>query len=220
MAKTPIGEQIAQYRKAAGITQEELGRAVGVSTQAVSRWECGGTPDVELLPALADALGVSVDALFGRDGSERLNLDQLLARAIRQTPEDRRMGRVCDLVWVLQRAVFSAAIKEKGIDTMDDLLSGVECSDRSKAPHPGHTPWQFVLGDDSGFLLSGIVRDMRYALVLPEAPDGFAAMLKKPEDYLRLFELLSMPHCLDMLIGICCRKPRETFTDRLAAART
>ncbi len=36
-----IGEQITRYRKERGLTQEELGRAVGVSTQAVSRWENG-----------------------------------------------------------------------------------------------------------------------------------------------------------------------------------
>ena len=63
-----IGAQITKFRKAAGLTQEELGRAAGVSTQAVSRWECGGTPDVALLPAIADKLGVTIDALFGKIG--------------------------------------------------------------------------------------------------------------------------------------------------------
>ena len=56
-----LGEQIARYRKALGMTQEDLGRAVGISAQAVSRWECGGAPDVTLLPAVADALGVTTD---------------------------------------------------------------------------------------------------------------------------------------------------------------
>ena len=50
MNENLIGSQIAKYRKESGLTQEELGRTVGVSTQAVSRWECGGTPDVLLLP--------------------------------------------------------------------------------------------------------------------------------------------------------------------------
>ena len=48
-----LGEQIAKYRKAAGLTQDELGKAVGISAQAVSRWECGGAPDITLLPAIA-----------------------------------------------------------------------------------------------------------------------------------------------------------------------
>ena len=47
-----IGEQITRYRKERNMTQEELGKAAGVSTQAVSRWENGGAPDVALLPAI------------------------------------------------------------------------------------------------------------------------------------------------------------------------
>ena len=39
MSESLLCGQIARYRKAAGMTQEELGRAVGVSNQAVSRWQ-------------------------------------------------------------------------------------------------------------------------------------------------------------------------------------
>ena len=66
-----LSEQIAKFRKAQGLTQEDLAKSVGVSSQAVSRWECGGAPDVTLLPAIADRLGVTIDALFGREGEER-----------------------------------------------------------------------------------------------------------------------------------------------------
>ena len=59
-----IGKQIKKYRTENGITQEKLGQIIGVTTQAVSRWERGGMPDVEVLPLLSDALGVSIDALF------------------------------------------------------------------------------------------------------------------------------------------------------------
>ena len=54
MKKTNLGETIYKLRKQRGITQEELGRAVNVSTQAVSKWEHGGSPDAEMLPLLAD----------------------------------------------------------------------------------------------------------------------------------------------------------------------
>ena len=66
-----IGQQIKKYRSVKGITQEQLGRLIGVTTQAVSKWECGGTPDAELLPALADVFGVSIDALFGREEQKK-----------------------------------------------------------------------------------------------------------------------------------------------------
>ena len=60
-----IGKQIAAMRKEKGIRQEELAGFVGVSTQAVSKWENGGVPDTELIPKIADFFSVSIDTLFG-----------------------------------------------------------------------------------------------------------------------------------------------------------
>ena len=60
-----IGDKIAKYRKLKGYTQEQLGELVGVSGQAVSKWEHGGVPDTYLLPTISKVLGVSIDALFG-----------------------------------------------------------------------------------------------------------------------------------------------------------
>lgn len=59
-----IGEKIAIYRKAKGYTQEQLGELVGVSGQAVSKWENGGVPDTYLLPTISKVLEVTIDALF------------------------------------------------------------------------------------------------------------------------------------------------------------
>ncbi len=65
-----INEQIAVLRKESGITQDELARAIGVSNQAVSKWESGQTcPDLQFLPAIADFFGVSIDFLMGRADS-------------------------------------------------------------------------------------------------------------------------------------------------------
>ena len=49
-----VGANIRALRLAKHITQEQLGKAVGVSMQAVSRWECGGAPDISVLPLIAD----------------------------------------------------------------------------------------------------------------------------------------------------------------------
>lgn len=63
-----IGENIARLRKAKGWTQAELGEMLGVSNQAVSKWEAGMTmPDIMLLPALAEAFECSIDALFSME---------------------------------------------------------------------------------------------------------------------------------------------------------
>lgn len=63
-----IAEQIKTLRLAQGISQETLAQHIGVSPQAVSRWETGATaPDISLLPSLAYYFQVSVDALIGYD---------------------------------------------------------------------------------------------------------------------------------------------------------
>lgn len=63
---TTMGERIAHFRKRKKLTQEELGQVLGVSNQAVSKWEKNTSlPDVMLLPNLARALDVTLDALYG-----------------------------------------------------------------------------------------------------------------------------------------------------------
>ena len=61
-----IGKNIAKYRKAKGFTQEELGANLGVTNQAVSKWESEvSMPDVMLLPEIAKALNITLDDLYG-----------------------------------------------------------------------------------------------------------------------------------------------------------
>ena len=60
-----IGQNIAELRKKKGLTQEELAEKMCVTAQAVSKWERDASyPDVTVLSALAQALGVSVAAIL------------------------------------------------------------------------------------------------------------------------------------------------------------
>ncbi len=60
-----LGKRIAQLRKEKNMTQEELAEQMGVSPQAVSKWENDQTcPDITLLPALAKLFDTTVDALL------------------------------------------------------------------------------------------------------------------------------------------------------------
>lgn len=70
-----IGENLKKQRKLKNLTQEQLADILGVSFQAVSKWERGeGYPDIEMLPTIANCFGVTVDELIGmnelRDASE------------------------------------------------------------------------------------------------------------------------------------------------------
>ena len=61
-----IGKNIAELRKNSGMTQEQLAEMLGVSSQAVSKWENEVTmPDIMLLPVIAGCFDITVDELFG-----------------------------------------------------------------------------------------------------------------------------------------------------------
>ncbi len=61
-----IGEKIRDLRKKNGRTQEEMARALGVTPQAISRWEAnGGYPDLGMIPAIANYFHITIDELFG-----------------------------------------------------------------------------------------------------------------------------------------------------------
>ena len=65
MDNKKIGATISLLRNAKNMTQAELGERIGVSFQAVSKWERGETlPDVSLLPALADILETTIDYIL------------------------------------------------------------------------------------------------------------------------------------------------------------
>ena len=63
--KFNIGERIAYYRRLCAMTQEELAQRLNISAQAVSKWEQKiSSPDIMLLPLMAEAFGCSIDDLF------------------------------------------------------------------------------------------------------------------------------------------------------------
>jgi transcriptional regulator with XRE-family HTH domain len=65
-----VGLQISELRKNKGLTQNDLGERLGVSFQAVSKWERGETlPDTSILPDLASVLCTTIDYIL--NGGEK-----------------------------------------------------------------------------------------------------------------------------------------------------
>ena len=64
-----IGEIIKTKRKEQNLTQEDLASCLGVSGAAVSKWENGGMPGVDLFPALSRLFNVSIDYLMMGNGN-------------------------------------------------------------------------------------------------------------------------------------------------------
>ena len=77
-----IGNKIKELRVKNKVTQEELAKVLQVSTQAVSKWENGGSPDLELVPSIATYFNVTTDYLFDMKNSDIVNIDKKVAKYI------------------------------------------------------------------------------------------------------------------------------------------
>ncbi len=79
-----LGQKIRELRKRDGRTQEALAEALGVTSQAISRWEAnGGYPDMEMVPAIANYFHVSIDELFGYHSDREEKIQNILDKADR-----------------------------------------------------------------------------------------------------------------------------------------
>lgn len=73
-----LEEQIKHYRKQAGLSQEKMAEKIGVSRQAITKWENGtGTPDIVNLMAIADLFQMSVAELLSNEKSEKKQSDYI-----------------------------------------------------------------------------------------------------------------------------------------------
>ena len=77
-----LGQKIRELRRRDGRTQENLADALGVTSQAVSRWEAnGGYPDMQMIPAIANYFHISIDELFGYHDDREEKIKNILENA-------------------------------------------------------------------------------------------------------------------------------------------
>ena len=148
-----LGDVIKTKRKELGLTQAQLAEALGISTQAVSKWERGaGYPDVSQIVPLARTLNISTDNLLDyKDRYKELNHTWLLAsckyeggeesiytlidideKALKEYPDD--------YTFLYRRVVdkFRAALDEEDQEKRSDLLlSCVGNAQWALSKHPG-----------------------------------------------------------------------------------
>ncbi|MDO4317371.1 MAG: helix-turn-helix transcriptional regulator [Lachnospiraceae bacterium] len=192
---TVLSSRIAALRKNRGLTQEQLGALVGVTAQAVSKWEKGGAPDVELLPSLAEHLGVSIDTLFGRSEQELERMPERLSRWLSAQPPERRVNALFDLLCALFPTM---------LDPLSPLDISCEMPDNCYWNDPqqkdGEKIWlRSKLVSEEGLVLAVQSKNFPLYLVLPEPPKGYEQHLAENDDYRRLFAVLSKPGALEIL---------------------
>lgn len=187
-----LNQTIAALRKEKGLTQEQLGQLVGVSAQAVSKWEKGGAPDVELLPVIADTLGVTLDTLFGRSAEKAEDISQVLSRWLEDVPAEKRLNCMFELL----------VSSFPHLACMDSVISDILNPMAAVLPscYITNGAWMrsglFLEQGMAGGIFS---EDFPLYLLLPEPPAGYASQFAPTENYRALFSLLSRAGALELL---------------------
>lgn len=126
-----LGNKIRQLRRRDQRTQEALAEALGVTSQAVSRWESGGCyPDMNLIPSIANYFGVSIDELFGYTCVRSKRIDALV-------------NQIYDMKW-----------KNNGVD--HNIAECIAFAREALAEFPGHD--RLMLSLASVLYTAGYVR--------------------------------------------------------------
>ena len=120
-----LGDRIKELRQHDGRTQEYLAGKLGVTAQAISRWENGICyPDMELVPSIANCFGVTIDELFGYWNDREQRIDAIL-----KTVDGYDIQSRADDEWIepclaaLREGLIEFPGNEKLLVTLCDTLS-------------------------------------------------------------------------------------------------
>ena len=177
-----LSENIKTFRLEKNLTQEQLATRLGVSPQAVSKWETSETyPDGALLLPLANELEVSLDALFGNEAVSMADLSGRIVKLIHQTDEKDRFNLARDIGWQMERGLFDCRMeigKRYDPNEVKNLKSA-----------------SYIL-DDYGFTVVSNGKEPFFS-VFPQPKEGFGHFLNDQEKLQQLFCALSHTHTLN-----------------------
>ena len=187
MAGTTFSTILQTLRKNRGVTQEQLATHLGVSPQAVSKWENGSYPDGDLLPQIADYFEVSIDYLYGR-AKDDVSIEQQLLEAIKgiNVPPDydhsEHMDRIMKYIWAMQLGLWP---------------ENKQYFDRTRSE--GDHVIVSTLFDKSGFNFFRLNKNLEFFTIMKRPENGFASYFKVTDELAGLFAFLGKKENLMVL---------------------
>ncbi len=208
--ETNFNTELKRIRKLRGMTQEDLAEKVGVSAQAVSKWETASFPDAQALPQIADALGVTIDELYGR-GKEEKSLNQQVMEAVRGA-----------INYEDKDGKYYKGCMEKVTEFCRAFVLGVmgiaEYHPIEKDVWNAKTWETFSQGElESGFFQSRLQENLHYFLFMPEPEDGYDKILAYKEELVELFQFLGQPDALRALYFLAGQERSMFFNEKALA---
>ena len=194
-----MGKNIAYLRKSKGYTQEELGQKIGVTNQAVSKWENGGSPDLELVPLIATYFNVTTDYLFDMKDSDIVNIDKKVAKYIQSFDLENRMNVVYDLAFKMSIATRGDEIENQ--EEFDEMISNDDMFSNIVGPE--------------GIAITSLAKSNKLFICLPkDDKSDYSKMLLSKDKQRKFCEYLSDEVFYDTLVFLHSRNGGN-FTEQL-----
>lgn len=171
-----IGNRIKELRIKNKVTQEELAKALQVSAQAVSKWENGGSPDLELVPTIATYFNVTTDCLFDMKENRIVDIEKELAKYIQSFDLEHRMNVVYDLGFKM-----SIATRGDEIENKEEFNKLIESDDM----------FSTIIGPE-GIAITSLAKNNKIFMCLPkDDKSDFSKMLMSKDKQRKFSEYLS-----------------------------
>ncbi len=187
MAGTTFSTTLQTLRKNRGVTQEQLANHLGVSPQAVSKWENGSYPDGDLLPQIADYFEVSIDYLYGR-AKDNVSIEQQLLEVIKginvgpEFDHGEHMDRMMKYIWAMQLGLWP---------------ENKQYFDRTRSE--GDHVIVSTLYDKAGFNFFRLNKSLEFYAIMKRPENGFASYFKVSDELAALFAFLGKKENLQVL---------------------
>ena len=191
-----LSANIKRLRLEKNLTQEQLATKLGVSAQAVSKWETSETyPDGALLIPLANALEVSLDELFGNELVTMADISSKIVKLIHNTEPKERFNVARDIGWQIERGLFNCRMEiEKKYDPN-------EIKNQKNA--------SYIL-DDNGFTIVSNGKEPFFS-VFPQPVEGYGHFLNDKDDLQKIFAALSHTSTMTALIYLYHKNENYVF---------
>jgi len=190
MASSTFSEILKKLRKSRSLTQEQVAEHLGVSPQAVSKWENGSYPDGDLIPRVAKFYGVSVSYLYGEEGetkSPEQTVYDYFRNAVEKisqedAPKSLLFDRILNTAWAAH---------------ISPWMHGKSYYDRPVFDKDSHTV--AVFENDAGFEFMSLNKDREFYTVLPKPENGFSEWVPGHEEMRRFFAMMGEKGALETI---------------------
>lgn len=197
MAATEFSTILQGLRKEKKVTQEQLATYLGVSPQAVSKWENGSYPEGDLLPKIADYFGVSIDYLYGRAEKE-CRIEQKMLEYFKdvikqELDKGTPMSEVSDLWEKLLATIWAGQISpwSPNREYFDRMISGDETATSAS-----------IMMNNSGYSYMNLDKDNGFYFMMkkPDRKEGYARWLLNSKKEREFFKVLSSEDNVKVLL--------------------